>query len=412
MCVSFHGARCGQKALGVAAPWAFAFLPQIQPPSVGGLRPEARRYSFGSLALSIFSRTQGAPPRRFNFSFCASESLIVTGEVAGAPTVVGFLPPPGRGPPHVRFSLFMLAMVHLTILFWCTFAHGKPSPDKRPQTSRMTAFQKLRRSIMSRKEKVRKPWTEEEISRMVELSKTKTSAQVGALLGRSMKSIVNKLRSIRTKAAPQARWLRQWSEEDRETLRRMWPDHTKQEVAAALGRHVSHVVSYAHYMGLRVSEQQRLAKGWQRMDRRGSSYTPWTRAQADELLRLLETCSLGNIALITGRSLDSVRLMCRALKKGTWSPSGYRAWSEREKETLRLMWPDHSLAEVAAALDRSEKSVATRVTKLRLRKSATYLILLNQSAKNAYPPELRECIQLAKQIERKLGDRQDHRQPA
>ncbi len=303
-------------------------------------------------------------------------------------------------------------MVHLTILFWCTFAHGKPSPDKRLQPSRMTAFQKVSRAIMSMKGEVHKPWTEDDVRRLLDLRKTNTLSRVGEILGRSRPCIASKLNYIKTKGTTQVRKRRQWSKEDRETLRRMWPDHTKQEVATALGRNVSHVVDYARYMGLRMSQKHRLAKGWQHMERKDFPYAPWTRAQADELLRLLETCSLGSITLITGRSLGSVRHMCRALKKGNWSPLGYRAWSEHEKETLRLMWPDHSLAEVAASLGRSEKSVAKRVTKLRLRRSATYLILLNQSAKNAYPPELRECIQLAKQIERKLGDRQDHCQPA
>lgn len=53
----------------------------------------------GSFALSIRSRTQGAPPKRCSFSFCASDILIVTGAVAGAPTTFGFLPPPSRAPP-------------------------------------------------------------------------------------------------------------------------------------------------------------------------------------------------------------------------------------------------------------------------------------------------------------------------
>lgn len=196
------------------------------------------------------------------------------------------------------------------------------------------------------------------------------------------------------------------------TLRRMWPDHTKQEVAAALGRHVSHVASYAGYMGLRKSQQQLLAKGWKCMDRKDIPYAPWTRAQADELLLLLETCSLGEIASATGRSISSIRYMRSALKNTAWSPLGYRAWSEQEKERLRIVWPDHSSAEVAASLGRSEKSVARRAVKLGLKKSAAYLMLHPGSIYYTYPAELRECIQLAKQIERKLSDRQDHRQLA
>lgn len=265
---------------------------------------------------------------------------------------------------------------------------------------------------MTKKREVYKPWTRDEISKMLELKKTNTSVQVGKLLGRSGKSIDKKLWHIKIRGATQVTWLRKWTEEDREMLRSMWPEHTKKEVAAALGRHVGHVLSYAQRMGLRNSDQLRLAKGWQHVNQKDVSHAPWTRAQADEVLHLLETYSLGEIASITGRSLDSVRYMRDQLKSGTWSPSSYRVWSEHEKETLRLLWPDHSLAEVAAFIGRSEQSVAKRVTKLRLRKSATYLMLLNRRAKYAYPQELRECMLMAKQIERKLSDRQDHSQPA
>lgn len=258
---------------------------------------------------------------------------------------------------------------------------------------------------MSRKGKVHKPWTEDEIHRLLELKKTNSSARVGELLGRSRACVDGKLKYVKKKGATKGVSRRQWSEEDREMLRRMWPDHTRQEVATALGRHVSHVADYARYMGLRTSEQQRLAKGWTYINRRDISYAPWTGAQADELRRLLETRSLGDIALITGRSLRSVRYMRGALKNGTWSPSGYRLWSEQEKERLRLMWPAHSLAEVAASLGRSEQSIAKRVVKLGLKKSPAYLMLHPGSAYYTYPPELRECIQLAKQIERKLSDR-------
>lgn len=61
-------------------------------------------HGFGSLALSMRSRTQGAPPRRCSFAFCASESFIDTGAVAGAPATFGFLPAPGLAPPADFFE--------------------------------------------------------------------------------------------------------------------------------------------------------------------------------------------------------------------------------------------------------------------------------------------------------------------
>ena len=264
---------------------------------------------------------------------------------------------------------------------------------------------------MSRKGGVRKPWTEDEIRQLLELKKSNTSVQVGELLGRSGRSISWKLSYIK-KGKIQVRWDRHWSKDDRETLLRMWPDHTKQEVAIALGRHVGLVAAYARYMGLRESQQQRLAKGWQRMERTGVAYCSWTRDQADELLRLLETCTLEEVASATGRSIAAIRCKRAALKNGACSHSSRRGWSAQEKETLRLMWPDHRLAEVAAALGRSEKSVEMGAARLGLKKSVAYLLLHVGSAYHAYPTELRESIQMAKQIERKLNDRQDHRHPA
>ena len=74
-------------------PVAVRFLPRIKVRRLT-LRPEARRYSF---ALSIFSRTQGAPPRRCSLSRWGCVSLIVTGQLAGAPVTLGFGPRFGGG---------------------------------------------------------------------------------------------------------------------------------------------------------------------------------------------------------------------------------------------------------------------------------------------------------------------------
>lgn len=105
---SFVGvARCGQTVLGVSAPWAVAFCAS-DTPAIGGGRPEARRYSF---ALSILSRTQGAPPRRLSLSRWGGVSLMVTGTVT-EPSAIGLRPLPGLAPPRVLFSS-MRQMVNL-----------------------------------------------------------------------------------------------------------------------------------------------------------------------------------------------------------------------------------------------------------------------------------------------------------
>jgi transposase-like protein len=124
----------------------------------------------------------------------------------------------------------------------------------------MTAFQKLRRAIMSRKGEIRRPWTDQELQKMLQLLKEHKVAIVAKMIGRSRLSVQDKVHVIRVRGLQPARPFNPWSDEDREKLRRIWPDHTKQQAADALGRSVSSVQIYARYMGLKKSQEHLLSK--------------------------------------------------------------------------------------------------------------------------------------------------------
>lgn len=65
----------------------------------------------GSFALSMRSRTHGAPPRRANFSFWAGFIFTMTGTIA-SPSGSGLRPCPRPGPPWPVIFFSMMFMVN------------------------------------------------------------------------------------------------------------------------------------------------------------------------------------------------------------------------------------------------------------------------------------------------------------
>lgn len=148
------------------------------------------------------------------------------------------------------------------------------------------------------------------------------------------------------------------------------------------------------------------------MTRKGKSGRPWTLEQVDEMLRLRRSHTVASISKIVGRSERSVSAKLQAVVAGRRTTRKYHEWSGEDIETLRGMWPSHSCIEIASRVGLTPKSVQRKAERLGLRKPVAYLMTHTTSAYLAYPKELRDCIQLAKQIREKINERKDDCQPA
>ena len=137
-------------------------------------------------------------------------------------------------------------------------------------------------------------------------------------------------------------------------------------------------------------------------------HAPWTRGEISNLLLLMKSHTLDQVAKILGRPRGTVyyRYIRALAGDRSTARAPYRPWSERDREILRRMWPNHCLRDVAAALGRESASVEIYAKRhLGLVKSAAHLLSIPHARHHAYPPELREAIKLAGKIEEALHDK-------
>lgn len=93
-------------------------------------------------------------------------------------------------------------------------------------------------------------WTDEDIETLMRLYRSHGPTELAAILGRTPRAVLDKWRYERYKALP-GRRRRWWTDEEEALLRQMYHyRHGPKRVAQALGRTVRAVYRKAYYMGL------------------------------------------------------------------------------------------------------------------------------------------------------------------
>ena len=134
-------------------------------------------------------------------------------------------------------------------------------------------------------------------------------------------------------------------------LKKLFPRGRAREIAERIGRPLTAVRQKAYSMGIKTRE-------WRH----------WSANEVKLLKKLYPSENTQSIADKLGRSSEWVRQKANliGLKKVGITP--VCVWSRQEEALLRKMYPDNSISDIANQLGRTVLAVASRASKLGLRK--------------------------------------------
>lgn len=155
-------------------------------------------------------------------------------------------------------------------------------------------------------------------------------------------------------------------------LTERFPHESVKTIAADLDRGVAGVATKAHELGLKKSNAPR----------------PWTQDELDEIRRRYADDRAEDIADDLGRNLSTVYYQAKQmnlekapdfLRRMAQRPRAPRsdAWTKRQREDLRRLYPYERTAEVAALIGRTPEATNSMAFKMGVQKSAEYMVEQN-----------------------------------
>jgi predicted transcriptional regulator len=148
-------------------------------------------------------------------------------------------------------------------------------------------------------------------------------------------------------------FLRLWSDDEIELVKKLYAEKPTKELAKQLGRTLAAVKHRAHVLGLK---------------RKIRYEAHWTPEDIAVLKELYPTCPIGEIAKKLGRTVTAVR--SRAIQLGIKRKSYLeKVWTAEELQLLRELYPTHEdIQDIAERIGRSPSAVRGKANYLGLSK--------------------------------------------
>lgn len=207
-------------------------------------------------------------------------------------------------------------------------------------------------------------------------------------------------------SATRKREHRLWTDQEKAELRSLVPTHTFKEIGRLLGRSHRSVSSMAFFLRLNGPTRSKA----------------WTEADLAVLKRNYENCKTTDLAQTLGRPDKAVRSMANhlGLKKSELADSRGKnkkpATLENAKfePLLRELHPKLSNPQIALLIGKSPSWVMSQYQRLGLtRDPETVRKRRAENFGGDLPPEIRELVDLRRQLVRKLNEQsKNHRNPA
>jgi hypothetical protein len=193
-------------------------------------------------------------------------------------------------------------------------------------------------------------WSEEEVKLLRRLFPKGRAREIAERTGRPLKAVRQKAYTLGLKT----REWRRWSDSEVKLLKKLHPNATLQSIADKLGRSLDVVGNKALKLGLRKE-----------------THVPWTIQEETLLKKLYADNSTKDVAKQVGRSVTVVR--DKASKLGAKKyykkhPKKYHAWSKKELNLLKKLYPTRTAQEIAEQIGRPVRAVRMRIVKLGLKK--------------------------------------------
>lgn len=190
-------------------------------------------------------------------------------------------------------------------------------------------------------------WTEEEIEKLKELSKTKSSIEIATILNKTEKQVTTKASSLGIELI---RNHRRWTEEETNTLLSIYDKYSVNEIARKMNRSDQFIS--------KKMDELNLPKKFKRKS--------WTEEEVKLLIKYLDDYSINEISVKLNRTTPSITAKLKEIKMKV--KKSKKVWSEEEVKLLtELVREEYSVDDIADKLNKTHSAVLNKMHYLGLK---------------------------------------------
>ena len=211
-------------------------------------------------------------------------------------------------------------------------------------------------------------WTDDEVNKLISLSKTYTTFEIAQMLNKTERQIYNKAVKLGISIIRNKQNL--WTEKDDQILINLHDSYELHLICKVMGQSEAIIRQKAKALGLELRFKEK---------------TKWSLTEEQLLREYAKDYTANEIAYFLGRTTSSVRAKLRYL--GINAVKSSKFWTEEEEKQLKELANNFSIEEIAEKMNKSYGSISAKLYQLGIK-------AINHSNKRWTEEEERELLEL------------------
>lgn len=191
-------------------------------------------------------------------------------------------------------------------------------------------------------------WTEEEVNKLINLSKIYTTEEIAKILNKTERQVYNKAVKIGIKINRNKQKL--WTETDTQTLINLHESYELHLISKVMGKSEAIIREKAKDLGLKLKFKER---------------TSWSLIEEQLLREYAKDYTINEIAYLLNRTTSSVNAKLRYMEIKAVQSSKF--WTEEEENELKKLSEKFSIEEIAKRMNKSYYSIIAKLHQLGIR---------------------------------------------
>lgn len=188
-------------------------------------------------------------------------------------------------------------------------------------------------------------WTNDEISKLISLSKTYTSKEIAEILNKTERQVYNKAVKLGVEINRNEQKL--WTERDTEILINLYDSYELHLISKVMGRSEAAIREKAKTLGLKLKFKEK---------------TNWSLVEEQLLMEYANDYTINEIAYLLERTTSSVSSKLRYM--GIKAVKSSKFWTKEEENKLKELSNNFSIEEIAEKMNKSYSSIVAKLYQL------------------------------------------------
>lgn len=206
-------------------------------------------------------------------------------------------------------------------------------------------IKKIRGSSFVNKSTKVMTWTDEEVNKLIDLSKTYTTEEIAKMLNKTERQVHNKAVKLGIKIDRNKQNL--WTEKDTQTLINLHDSYEVHLISKVMGRSETVICEKANDLGIKLKFKEK---------------TRWTLEEEQLLREYAKSYTVNEIAYLLERTTSSVNAKLRYI--GIKAVQSSKFWTNEEDDELKNLANKFSIEEIAKKMEKSYASINAKLYQL------------------------------------------------